>query len=471
MNDTIEDICHRDSALSDVQIQILKHSEELLQFAGDLSHRELQLFVPGKKENTLVLVAWRTPFSRQSTVINRERKHYIDRYEEPVLYRVLKEGNPVYAGREVTYGHIEPMYAYPFVDNAGVTIAVVAFFGYVDAAKSQLTQTAYLALQVPQQHDLRQWYRPLSVQDGIVLVDDTGVILYADEMAEEIMQFCGHRGSLRDVNIYTAQQDIMGAKVALASATGYMDDITVENRVFTRRVIPLLQQGKVCQVVSILTERTELYKKEEELLVKTSVIREIHHRVKNNLQTISGLLRMQLRRTDNDETKRALQESVNRILSISLIHDILAYHEARDVDMLTVTQSLASLLVKSLCHTSDQVDVLVRGESIRLSSGQATSMALILNELITNAVLHGFAEKTGVLSIDIHKEGTQINVCVADTGKGMTMPSSLPKAHLGLELVRTLIETDLQGTWKIVPNQPTGTKVLLFFPCPGGNEI
>ena len=125
MNDTIEDICHRDSALSDVQIQILKHSEELLQFAGDLSHRELQLFVPGKKENTLVLVAWRTPFSRQSTVINRERKHYIDRYEEPVLYRVLKEGNPVYAGREVTYGHIEPMYAYPFVDNAGVTICLL----------------------------------------------------------------------------------------------------------------------------------------------------------------------------------------------------------------------------------------------------------------------------------------------------------------------------------------------------------
>ena len=118
--------------------------------------------------------------------------------------------------------------------------------------------------------------------------------------------------------------------------------------------VPILQRGKVRRVISILTERTELHRKEEELMVKTSVIKEIHHRVKNNLQTIASLLRMQMRRTTSDEARDVLNESLNRILSISLVHETLSHHDEENIDISDVAQKLLGLLAHSLvskdCH-------------------------------------------------------------------------------------------------------------------------
>ena len=316
---SMESICRTKSALSDVQIHILKNSEELLQFASDLSHRELLVFVPGRQANTLVLVAHRSPFLQQAE--NKEQAmvpgNVFAGYEEPIALEVLKSGQFVQGCKEVDYGRIEPLFAYPFVDNGGLTMAVIVFIGKVEANREILTETAFLSLQVPITKDSRALYNRLSLQDGVVLINCNGVIIYADEMAESILHMRGYAGALTGFNIYNSQTNLTGAKQALATCEGFIENVTVGDVVFTRRVIPLLQRGKVHRVIAILTERTELYRKEEELMIKTSVIKEIHHRVKNNLQTIASLLRMQMRRTDSQEAQNVLKESLNRILSIS----------------------------------------------------------------------------------------------------------------------------------------------------------
>mgnify|MGYP000152238273 CR=1 FL=1 len=216
------------------------------------------------------------------------------------------------------------------------------------------------------------------------------VVIYADDMADSILHMCGQRGAITGTNIYNTRLDLTGAKKALSQATGLTDDVTLGEAVVSRRVIPILQRGKVRRVISILTERTELHRKEEELMVKTSVIKEIHHRVKNNLQTIASLLRMQMRRTTSEEARDVLKESLNRILSISLVHETLSHHDEENIDISDVAQKLLGLLAHSLVSKDCHVETEFSGEILPLPSDAATSLALVLNELITNAIIHGF---------------------------------------------------------------------------------
>ena len=466
---SMESICRTQSSLSDVQIHILKNSEELLQFASDLSHRELLVFVPGRQPHTLVLAAHCSPFLQQAE--NKEQAMVPGKvfagYEEPIALQVLQSGQFVQGCKEVDYGRIEPLSAYPFVDNGGLTMAVIAFIGKVEATREILTETAFLALQVPITKDSRALYSRLSVQDGVMLINCNGVIIYADEMAESILHMRGYAGSLTGFNIYNSQTNLTGAKQALATREGFIENVTVGDVVFTRRVIPLLRRGRVHRVIAVLTERTELYRKEEELMIKTSVIKEIHHRVKNNLQTIASLLRMQMRRTDSEEAKNVLKESLNRILSISLVHEILSHHDEETIDISDVAQKLLELLTHSMVSADCHVDIQFSGKSMFLPSDAATSLALVLNELITNAIIHGFEGlHEGILSVSVQRDGGECLLRIQDNGVGMShMPSQLGKRkHLGLAIVRTLVEKDLKGTLAFRDAKPKGTEVIIQFP-------
>lgn len=464
----IETICHSSSALSDVQIHILKNSEDLLQFASDLSHREILVFVPGQEKGTVVLAAQRFPLLQPAG--NTENKNNVgtiyEGYEEPIVLQVLQTGQMTQGFKEIDYGRMEPLFAYPFLDNGGETIAVVTFVGTVESSRDILTETAFLALQVPIERDSRKLYHPLSVQDGIVLINCNGVIIYADEMAESIMHMRGYSGPLVGANIYNFQTNLTGAKQALATREGFAEDLTLGEVVVTRRVIPLLRRGKVYRVIAVLAERTELYRKEEELMIKTSVIKEIHHRVKNNLQTIASLLRMQMRRTKSQEAKQVLQESVNRILSISLVHEILSHHDEEDIDICSVAKQLLTLLSHSMAGAECHVQTEFSGSELLLPSDQATSLALVLNELITNAIIHGFEDcHEGKVCVSVECTGESCVLKVSDTGRGMNVSfdNTEKRRHLGLTIVRTLVEKDLKGKLSFAQVMPHGTEVNIEF--------
>ena len=372
--------------------------------------------------------------------------------------------------KEIEYGRMAPIVAYPFVDNGGGTIAVISFVGTVEDNREILTETAFLSLQVPM--DFHSMYRPLSIQDGVVLVNCNGVVIYADDMADSILHMCGQRGAITGTNIYNTRLDLTGAKKALSQAEGLADDVTLGDAVVSRRVIPILQRGKVRRVISILTERTELHRKEEELMVKTSVIKEIHHRVKNNLQTIASLLRMQMRRTTSDEARDVLNESLNRILSISLVHETLSHHDEENIDISDVAQKLLGLLAHSLVSKDCHVETKFSGDTLPMPSDATTSLALVLNELITNAIIHGFeGRREGLLAVTIRRDGPDGVIIVCDDGVGMShAPVDTGRKHLGMAIVRTLIEKDLQGTIDFDDGVPEGTVVTIRFPLPERGE-
>nr|WP_276535317.1 sensor histidine kinase [Megasphaera massiliensis] len=201
-------------------------------------------------------------------------------------------------------------------------------------------------------------------------------------------------------------------------------------------------------------------------MVKTSVIKEIHHRVKNNLQTIASLLRMQMRRTASDEARDVLKESLNRILSIALVHETLSYDDDENINLSDVAQKLLNLLAHSLVSKECRVETKFSGQKLLLSSDVVTSLALILNELITNAIIHGFEGRSdGVISIAIRCEGESCVITVCDDGVGMDQTEKeTTRKHLGMAIVQTLIEKDLHGTIAFSKAQPQGTAAVIRFP-------
>jgi two-component sensor histidine kinase len=269
-------------------------------------------------------------------------------------------------------------------------------------------------------------------------------------------------------NIYNSRVNLSGAKKALATHEGFVEDIRHGKIIFTQRVIPLLSGGKVSRIIIVITERTEIHRKEEELMVKTSVIKEIHHRVKNNLQTIASLLRMQMRRVESQEARDVLQESLHRILSISLVHEILSHHDEENIDISDVAQKLLTLLLHSMVSRESRIEAKFEGQKLILPSEAATSIALVINELITNAIEHGFEGiHEGTISVIIHNEGTWGMMVIADNGRGMDIDAVRNykgRKHLGLQIVSTLVEKDLHGTLNFSLAEPQGTKAIIRFP-------
>lgn len=218
--------------------------------------------------------------------------------------------------------------------------------------------------------------------------------------------------------------------------------------------IPLLAAGKVTGGVLLLRDVSELRRRDRLLLSKDATIREIHHRVKNNLQTISSLLRLQARRLTSGEAKAAVNESVRRIRTIALVHETLSREAGDDVAFTEIVRPLLRLVEEGLQSPDRPVRFRVSGEGGKLPAIVATPLSVVLTELLQNAVDHGFPEGSGGgnVTVNLVNDGTALTIAVTDDGVGVPEEFSLDSATgLGLVIVRTLVTTELAGTIEMRP--------------------
>ncbi len=189
------------------------------------------------------------------------------------------------------------------------------------------------------------------------------------------------------------------------------------------------------------------------VLSKEAAVREVHHRVKNNLQTISSLLRLQARRSEELETRVALQEAERRVRSIAVVHEVLSREPGEEVVFDEIVRSLV-LLVEDTVLALHPVEIVVNGELGTLSTDLATPLAVALAELLTNAVEHAFVdfggttnEHVGVVTLNLYQENGSAVAEIRDNGRGLREDFSLDvPTSLGLSIVRDLVRTQLQGT-------------------------
>jgi two-component system, sensor histidine kinase PdtaS len=225
-------------------------------------------------------------------------------------------------------------------------------------------------------------------------------------------------------------------------------DQTPEVTLLTR-CLPILAAGQVTGGVLLLRDVTELRRRDRLLLTKDATIREIHHRVKNNLQTISSLLRLQARRLSSEEARAAVSESVRRIRTIALVHETLSREPGEDVAFIEIVRPLLRLAEESLQSPDRPVRFRALGDAGRLPATVATPLSVVLTELLQNAVDHGFPEGSGggVVAVVMHNDGTELRIEVIDDGAGLDESFDLDQATgLGLSIVRTLVTTELGGS-------------------------
>jgi len=223
------------------------------------------------------------------------------------------------------------------------------------------------------------------------------------------------------------------------------------------RCLPIMENETVTGGLILLRDVTEVRRRDRMLLSKDATIREIHHRVKNNLQTISSLLRLQARRLTSPEAKSAVQESVRRIRTIALVHETLSREPGDEVAFIEIVRPLMRLAEEGLQSPDRPVRFVVQGDGGRLPATIATPLSVVLTELLQNAVDHGFPEGSegGTVVVQLGGTDEEIHLKIINDGRGLDPHFDLDGVTgLGLSIVRTLVTTELNGSITMRPGLP-----------------
>ncbi|MCI8653889.1 MAG: hypothetical protein HFF11_09390 [Angelakisella sp.] len=194
----------------------------------------------------------------------------------------------------------------------------------------------------------------------------------------------------------------------------------------------------------------------------TVAMKEIHHRVKNNLQLVASILNIQARKAADPQLRRAFRENTSRVLSIAAIHDILTTgNSGGQVELLPLLEKLRRNL-QSMLPRGRELVISVRGDKIAVSSDKATSIALVVNELLTNALEHGFqGRQRGTVTVTLLRGRETSTITVEDNGQGFS-PGETREESLGLDLISTIVRDKLGGKLQL-QSGPEGTKAMFDF--------
>ncbi|MEM7535482.1 MAG: histidine kinase N-terminal domain-containing protein [Chloroflexota bacterium] len=344
-----------------------------------------------------------------------------------------------------------------------------------------------------------------SLYDGIYLIDRERNLVYMSGIALNLFRSIGLASDIRGQlvsTLETADESIV--------EQAFQRDICIETRqestdgrIWMRKAIPLVaprlfgqhfhpqllrmqepprlssssfwrratkpEKEGVDAVLVLVHNATETIRKERELNVKSAIIQEVHHRVKNNLQTLSSILRMQARRSASEDARKQLNEAVHRVFSMSVIHEFLSQDDNRHINVSRVCQQIADQITQVASQPGQMIDVRVTGPKIHLPPGQATTLALVVNELLLNALEHGLQQQQrGRITIALHDGGHEAELVVEDNGTGLPEGFDPNQSQsLGLQIVRTLVTDDLKGrfTMESILDEglPVGTRVMVTF--------
>lgn len=308
------------------------------------------------------------------------------------------------------------------------------------------------------------------VADGAMLLDEFGVVQQASPNALSNIKRLGFKGALVGGVLAEAVTPLLEPgtgdtvdetlAVVLMGRASWLTEIEVRGVATTLRALPLIEDGHRVGALLLSRDVTDKRTREKQLLSKDATIREVHHRVKNNLQTVSALLRLQVRRSDNEVVKDALRQAERRISVISMVHEALSKTVDETVPFDQTFQKLLNL-VATAATEENTVTTEFRGGFGDLGAGTSAALALVLTELVTNAVEHGLEERDGCVVVEAQREGEVLHISVMDDGVGLG--SGRVGQGLGTQIVQTLVNTELGGTveWLPRPDGVSGTVVKL----------
>jgi two-component sensor histidine kinase len=329
------------------------------------------------------------------------------------------------------------------------------------------------------------------VGDGVVLVDEEGRVRYASPNATNALHRMGMYSQTEGRRLTDLGIEESAIEWALASALPVVEEVERRPDVSVLlHCIPLLANDEVTGCLVLMRDVTDVRRLDRLLLSKDAAIREVHHRVKNNLQTISALLRLQARRLPSGEGKVALFEAERRVRSIAIVHEILSREPSDQVPFDEIVTSLIRMAEDSVVSSRELIFD-VTGELGEVPADVATPLAVVLAELLQNAVEHAFlevdadehaggagaaggasvAEPPGHIRVHLVNDVSSLTLEVIDDGYGLPDGFDIEETQsLGLSIVRDLVRSQLDGVitmrnrHDLVPGE-TGTLVAIVLPA------
>jgi two-component sensor histidine kinase len=470
------------------------------QLLSDLSFADLLLWVPTDDGESFICVAQARPTTGATAYLDDQVGRIVGGLEAAhlaVAYRqgrIWREGDPVWYGDMPARHEAIPVRVRAADGESGEVIAVIGRDTNLSVARTPgqlelnyLTTADDLAQMIadgtfpPPRHEGETTSAP-RVGDGLVRLDASGKVTYASPNAQSAhrrLGFASHLVGEDLVALYKrlADDPLDGTDAANAVLTALRGqapprrEIEARGATMLTRSLPLMPAGVPIGALVLVRDITEVRRRDRALVTKDATIREIHHRVKNNLQTVAALLRLQARRVGIPEARAALEESVRRVASIALVHETLSMTSDEAVEFDGIVDQVAKAATE-VATTDLRVTMRREGSFGILPAEIATPLVMVLNELLLNAVEHGFPPsgeggrgQPAEVVVSAHRVKKHVHVVVADNGQGLPPDFDAESSgRLGLQIVRALATGELRGSIELRNRPAGGTEAVLVIP-------
>ena len=476
----------------------LRHVQRLVatwQMLADLSFSDLLLLAPvaGEDEHRSVVLAQVRPTTGQTVYPTDLVGTVVDNRERPLVAQAFATGAIVEDDEAlIGTGETAHVQCIPVRHAGGVAAVVSRETGVTLGRRLGELEEFYLEAfdrfarmiaegSFPFRHDDEDFEDAPRVGDGVIILDADLRVLFASPNTVSAMHRFGIHSYTSGLRLAEMGFDQEAVDVAIRARLPVTEEVERGDTSLLVQAIPQLESDRVVGVLVLLRDVTDLRRRDRLLLSKDATIREIHHRVKNNLQTIAALLRLQGRRLKSPEAQEAIEESERRIRSIAIVHETLSREPGDEVRFDDIVQPLVRVVAETVTGPDRDLRLTVEGNAGMLPGDLATPLAVVLNELMQNAVDHAFTGTDGTdiegrtkgnITVQLARTDSTLVVDVVDDGVGLPPGFSVEQSGgLGLSIVHTLVTSELGGTIELRSDR--GTRVHLTVPVrkPGAGTL
>jgi two-component sensor histidine kinase len=439
---------------------------------ADLAFADLVLWLPTWNGGGFVAAAHQRPDTGRTLFVEDIVGTFVARGRRPLLDRVLASREPGTDDR--SQAGVEHR-VYPVPDR-GKVLALLSRYTTRDPRPAGRLDEAYaeaaedLAAMVSRglfPAGDRPAVAPLRVGGGLFRLDDSGLVDFASPNAVSAFRRLGWRGDLEGASLAFVTRRLQSAtggidgdseQVAAGRRPGTFE---LEHAGTTVSVqgVPLVRDARPGGALVLVRDVSDVRRRERALVTKDATLREVHHRIKNNLQMVAALLRMQSRRVGSEEARTALAEAGHRIGAIALVHEVLSATPEGDVDFDGVCDRLLSMIL----DLAPAARVTLSGRIGAVPADLAMPMAMALAELLANAVEHGSADELSTVVLRARRDGSYLEFCVDDDGPGLPAGFAPDSGEgLGLGIVTALVaDAGGQVDWSARPTGGTRARIRL----------
>jgi len=465
----LRELCRLHTNLEEDDIRILENISNILPLIADLVRADVFIDCLTRDPNIAIVVAEAKPRNSQSMYKYSVVGQLALQKNEPAALRTLQIGVSTRDLKAITQENITvKQNVVPIKNKSNETIGALIMEQDATEVVNQNKQMQMLAETAEQLTETlfsltdNEHALTYHLNDAIVMFNEEGRAIYANPVAEELYNKLGYKDRIVGMHFENLVLDGSSIDKIITENFFNIGEVNVGKLTFQVKYLVKRKKKKLDGFIMLIRDITEVKEKEKELILKSVAIREIHHRVKNNLQTIASLLRLQSRRIQDENAKKSFNESINRILSISVTHEILAQNGVDEVDIKTIISKIAESTLNYSLSPNENIKVFINGDSFNIDSDKATSIALVVNEILQNSLEHAFEGKEdGKIEVTIKKGIMYSTISIVDNGKGFDI-NKVRNGSLGLSIVKSIVNDKLFGHFNIESNE-FGTKILFDF--------